>query len=193
MELTFVGAARPQRRARGPASTRSTEPASPSTAIRDWPGRQPVIDGCEYREAMQVVLVKGGVARNVVPDHCTITINHRFAPDHDLEAARTAVRAVVGDAFDPPSATPGTRSTCRSAPRRRSAIRCWPAWWRASGRAPRAKLGWTDVAFFAEQQIPAANFGPGDPLLAHTQGEFVTRAQLDAAWATIVGVVTAAS
>ena len=51
-------------------------------------------------------------------------------------------------------------------------------------------LGWTDVAFFAEQAIPAANFGPGDPLLAHTQGEYVTRDQLDAAWDTILGVVT---
>jgi succinyl-diaminopimelate desuccinylase len=46
------------------------------------------------------------------------------------------------------------------------------------------------VAFFAEQSIPAANFGPADPLLAHTQGEFVTRDQLEAAWQTLVGLVT---
>jgi succinyl-diaminopimelate desuccinylase len=159
--------------------------------IRDWPGRQPVIDGCEYREAMQVVLVTGGVARNVVPDRCTITVNHRFAPDHDLEAARQTVRDVIGDAFDPNAddswheidvsmgAPPSLRHPLLANLVERS------------GRAPRAKLGWTDVAFFAEQNIPAANFGPGDPLLAHTQGEFVTRAQLDAAWDTIVGVVTA--
>jgi succinyl-diaminopimelate desuccinylase len=159
--------------------------------VRDWPGRQPVIDDCEYREAMQVVLVTGGVARNVVPDSCTITVNHRFAPDHDLDAARHTVREAVGDSFDESTGdtwkeidvSPGALPSLGH-PLLKSLVE-------RSGREPRAKLGWTDVAFFAEQGIPAANFGPGDPLLAHTQGEFVTRAQLDAAWRTIVSVVTA--
>lgn len=159
--------------------------------IREWPGRQPVIDDCEYREAMQVVLVKGGVARNVVPDNCTITVNHRFAPDHDLAAARQAVRDVVGDAFDEAKGdTWNEIDVSLGAPPslQHPLLASLVA---RSGRPPRAKLGWTDVAFFAEQGIPAANFGPGDPLLAHTQGEFVTREQLAAAWDTIVGVVTA--
>lgn len=157
--------------------------------IRDWPGRQPVIDGCEYREAMQVVLVSGGVARNVVPDRCVITVNHRFAPDHDLEAARRSVRDVVGDAFDPACDGWNEIDVSDAAPPSlgHPLLASLVA---RSGRPPRAKLGWTDVAFFAEQGIPAANFGPGDPLLAHTQGEFVTVAQLDAVWDTVVGVVT---
>jgi succinyl-diaminopimelate desuccinylase len=190
VELTFVGAR--AHSARPWTGVNAIHRAGVAIdRIREWRGRQPVIDGCEYREAMQVVLVKGGVARNVVPDACTITVNHRFAPDHDLDAARAAVRDVIGDAFDagngdtwveidasmgaPPSLDHPLLATLVE----------------RSGRAPRAKLGWTDVAFFAEQKIPAANFGPGDPLLAHTQGEFVTRAQLDAAWNTLVGVVTA--
>ena len=131
--------------------------------------RTPVIDGCEFREAMQAVHVEGGVAGNVVPDRAAVTINHRFAPDRTPEEAIAYARSVVepfmedGDTFEVTDMSPPARPDLRH-----------PVMAAFIGRNDilvRAKLGWTDVAFFSEQGIPAVNFGPGDATLAHTQQE----------------------
>src|SRR5439155_3655140 len=65
--------------------------------VAGFAGRRPVLDGCEFREALQAVLVDGGVAGNVVPDRATVRLNHRFAPDRTTETALAAVREVLGD------------------------------------------------------------------------------------------------
>ncbi len=139
--------------------------------------RTPEIDGCRYRESLQAVAVEGGVAGNVVPDAAVVTLGHRFAPDRnaaEAEAFLTELLAPVmgdGDAFEvvdrSPAALPGLSH---------------PVVKRLIGRnllEVRAKLGWTDVAFFAEQGVPAANFGPGDPTLAHTAEERVERSAIE--------------
>src|SRR3954454_482763 len=59
--------------------------------------RRPVLDGCEFREAMQAVWVEGGVANNVVPDRARVKVNHRFAPDRSVDEALAHVRAVLGE------------------------------------------------------------------------------------------------
>lgn len=132
-----------------------------------YEARRVRIDGLEYREGLQAVRIAGGVAGNIVPDECVVTVNFRFAPDRDLEDAERHVRAVfagldvtVTDAS--PGALPGL-----AAPATREFLA-------ATGQEPRAKYGWTDVARFAARGVPALNFGPGDPNLAHTREEHVT-------------------
>jgi succinyl-diaminopimelate desuccinylase len=147
-------------------------------------GRQPVIDGCEYREAVQVVKIEGGVAGNVVPDRVVLTINHRFAPDRTPDEATAFLRSLIGESVlsddallevvdlsngTPPSLTHPLLDGLQ----------------RRIGLTPVAKLGWTDVAFFTANGIPATNFGPGDPTVAHTRDEFVPRADLDRAAAVL--------
>jgi succinyl-diaminopimelate desuccinylase len=157
--------------------------------IDHWEPRRPVLDRCEYREAMQVVKIDGGAGNNVVPDRATITINHRFAPDHSVEQATAVVRSVIGEdvlADDAtftvvdvsPGALPGLNHPLLG--RLASLV----------GEAPRAKLGWTDVAFFSARGIPAVNFGPGDPTIAHTAGEFVVRSEIERAHAVLRELLT---
>lgn len=131
------------------------------------------IDGCVYREGLQAVRVAGGVAGNVVPDECVVTVNFRFAPDRSAEQAVEHVREVF-DGFPltvtdlSPGALPGL-----SAPAAAEFVA-------ASGATPRAKYGWTDVSRFAALGIPAVNYGPGDPNLAHTREEHVAEATVTA-------------
>jgi succinyl-diaminopimelate desuccinylase len=156
--------------------------------VAAWPGRRPVIDGCEYREALQAVGVAGGVAGNVVPDLARLSLSHRFAPDRSAADAETAVRALLAPALlgatdhvEVTDAAPGAAPGLDHPQLARLVYE--------TGAPPRAKLGWTDVAFFAERGIPAVNFGPGDPELAHTAGERVTGSELDAALGALQRVV----
>ncbi|MEJ2864900.1 succinyl-diaminopimelate desuccinylase [Actinomycetospora flava] len=134
--------------------------------LAEYTAREVDIDGCRYREGLQAVKIAGGVAGNVVPDACEVTVNFRFAPDRSLDDARAHVADVLaGFALTETDAAPGALPGL-SAPAAGDFVR-------ATGTTPVAKYGWTDVARFAALGIPALNFGPGDPNLAHTREESV--------------------
>ncbi len=134
--------------------------------------REPSIDGCTYREAMQAVFVDGGVAGNVVPDEASITVNLRIAPDRTVDQALDDLRRRLAPHLEDDD---GWEITDRASPAPPSLTHPLFRALVDAGTPVRAKLGWTDVARFAEHDIPALNFGPGDSSLAHTQGEHVQR------------------
>lgn len=160
--------------------------------VARFPQRCPVLDGCQYREALQAVLVSGGVAANVVPDRVTLTINHRFSPDRDVTAASGAVLDYIGPYLDP---VLGDRVRVTDSSPAALPNLAHPMFKRlldATGSPPRAKLGWTDVAFFAERGLPAINFGPGDPELAHRADERVPKWHLEQVYQILHYLITQA-
>ena len=112
--------------------------------------------------------IDGGVAGNVIPDAASVTVNFRFAPDRSVDAALAHVHEVL-DGLD--VAIELTDSAAGALPG--LAQPAAAALVKAAGGQVRAKYGWTDVSRFAALGIPAVNFGPGDPNLAHRRDERV--------------------
>ncbi len=134
--------------------------------LADYAPRAPIVDGLRYREGLNAVGIRGGVAGNVIPDECVVTVNYRFAPDLSVPDAIEHVREVF-DGFDitvvdeAPGARPGLDQPV--------VVR----FVEAMGGEVEPKFGWTDVARFSHAGTPALNFGPGDPTIAHTVDENV--------------------
>jgi succinyl-diaminopimelate desuccinylase len=134
--------------------------------LASYEPRRVTIDGCEFREGLNAVGIRGGVAGNVVPDLCEIDVNHRFAPDRSPAEAQTFLRSFFdGHSLEIVDAVGGALPGLAAAPAQDFIA--------AVGSAPVGKLGWTDVARFAGLGVPALNYGPGDPNLAHTKDEYV--------------------
>ncbi|MFV0319012.1 MAG: succinyl-diaminopimelate desuccinylase [Microbacterium sp.] len=134
--------------------------------------REVAVDGLVYREGLNAVRIDGGIAGNVIPDLCEVEVNYRFAPSRSVEEAGRYVRDVFAgfdvDVVDQASgARPGL-----DAPLAQEFLA-------AVGAEPRPKYGWTDVARFSALGVPAVNYGPGDPSLAHHDQERVPLAQID--------------
>lgn len=160
-------------------------------ALAAYEPRRPEISGCGFHEALLAVGVEGGVSGNVVPDRVTVTVGHRYAPDRTPEEAEAHVRDVLAPHLDDgddvelvessPAAAPAVEHPFLASMIARNSL------------AVTAKLGWTDVARFAARGVPAANFGPGDPTLAHTADERVERSSIERTWRALDDVVSAAT
>ena len=142
--------------------------------VANYQPRDVEIDGCTYKEGLNIVHLESGVATNTIPDEAWMFVNFRFAPDRTAEEALAHMKEVIGehenvsiDVDDIASAAlPGLGQ-----PAARALVD-------AVGGNVRAKYGWTDVARFSEIGTPAVNFGPGDPGFAHKKDEQVLVEQI---------------
>jgi succinyl-diaminopimelate desuccinylase len=140
--------------------------------LNEYDARRPLIDGLEYHEGLNAVAISGGVAGNVLPDAAVVSVNYRFAPDRSEAEALEYVREFF-DGFEinvmdsAPGALPGLD------------VPAAKAFVESVGGEVKPKFGWTDVARFSGLGVPAVNFGPGDPSLAHKQEEHVPIAQIE--------------
>ena len=134
--------------------------------LAGYQAREIEVEGLVYREGLNAVGISGGVAGNVIPDECIVTVNYRFAPDKSGAEAEAYVRELFAgydvtltDLAD--GARPGLDDPLAQ------------GFVAAIGSEAKPKYGWTDVARFSALGIPAVNYGPGDPALAHADDERV--------------------
>lgn len=132
---------------------------------------RPWVDGLQYHEGLNAVAIRGGIAGNVIPDRCTVDINYRFAPDKTAAEALAWVRDYLSG-FD--LEVTDLAAAARPGLDRPAAV----DFLTAVGGEAKPKHGWTDVALFAELGVPAVNYGPGDPVKAHTDDECCPVAQV---------------
>ncbi|MBS1905677.1 MAG: succinyl-diaminopimelate desuccinylase [Actinobacteria bacterium] len=143
------------------------------TRLAEYRPREVTVDGLEYREGLNAVRISGGIAGNVIPDACEVEVNYRFAPSKSAADAEAHVRRVFdGFAVEITDVAEGARPGL-DAPIAQDFVA-------AVGATPKPKYGWTDVARFSALGIPAVNYGPGDPHLAHHDEERVPIAQIEA-------------
>jgi succinyl-diaminopimelate desuccinylase len=137
------------------------------------------VEGLAYREGLNAVGIDGGIAGNVIPDRCVVTINYRFAPDKDAAAAEAHVRELfAGFEVAVTDVSVGARPGLDQ-PAAQEFIA-------ATGGTVSAKYGWTDVARFSALGVPAVNFGPGNPSKAHADDEFCPASEIRSCTAALV-------
>ncbi len=158
------------------------------TRLDQYEARTPTIDGCTYRESVQAVWVEGGVAGNVVPDRGALRVHFRYAPDRSPEQAEAWFRSFLGDDLeDDDDLVVLDRSPACAPSLSHDLLRRLVD---DNGLEVRAKLGWTDVARFSALGVPATNFGPGDPTVAHAAEEHLVRQPTEVVYNALASLVS---
>ncbi|MGW0531757.1 succinyl-diaminopimelate desuccinylase [Streptomyces sp. NPDC003032] len=139
------------------------------TKLAAYEPRKPFVEGLQFHEGLNAVRIEGGVATNVIPDECTVTVNFRYAPDRSEEEALAFVRDYFADCGVDEFIVDDHTGAARPGLTHPAAA----AFMAAVGGEARPKFGWTDVSRFSALGVPAVNFSPGDPLLAHKIDERV--------------------
>lgn len=130
------------------------------------------VEGLTYREGLNAVSIGGGMASNVIPPSATVQINYRYAPDKSVDDAVARLRGwFPGLRFEVTDASPAARPGLH--------LPLAQQFVAAIGEPARPKYGWTDVSRFSALGVPAVNYGPGDPSMAHRDDEFCPVDDLD--------------
>lgn len=199
VNVTFVG--RPCHSARPWTGRHPLADALPwFEQILRYPWRDAVIAGVIFREVVTLTRLRAGEVRNVVPGTLEANLNLRYPPDRTREEAEVLLRGLLpegailrGFVTEPAGSREATGETAAAAVPSVSAeltdhsppgrIDLEAPYYRhlleSTGLPRRAKQGWTDVARLTAHGIPALNWGPGDPELAHTRDEFVDVAEAE--------------
>ncbi|PZG46293.1 hypothetical protein C1I98_14590 [Spongiactinospora gelatinilytica] len=126
------------------------------------------------RKICNVAQIAGGVAHNLVPEHCRITFDVRFPPDQTQDDVLRDIRGAVGRALDELEEFPvevALEATCLRNPR--SSLRIpegerlltdvAAAHERVSGGPASfdSHPAWPDTPIFWESGIKAVTYGPG--------------------------------
>ncbi|WJZ02272.1 succinyl-diaminopimelate desuccinylase [Corynebacterium freiburgense] len=135
--------------------------------IANYQAKEENIDGCIYREGLNIVHCESGVATNTIPDEAWLFVNFRFSPSRSVDQALSHMLEVLdlpeGVSYHIDDAVGGALPGLQQ-PAAAELVS-------ATGGKFRAKYGWTDVSRFSELGIPAVNFGPGDPAYCHKRDE----------------------
>lgn len=148
-------------------------------ALAEVPVETHAFGGLEFREAVSVTRVSGGIADNVVPDRAEALVNYRYGPGRTPQDAEARVRSWCEPhgALEIVSDAPSAR-----VPQGNPLLDRLRA---AGDLALEPKQAWTPVAEFSLAGVDAVNFGPGDPAFAHRRDEQVDVAALERCFAVL--------